>query len=238
MENYLIERIALANDHRTQSKLKSIFLLQKTLAVVLESSPIEITDVLKAKLYLLSRWNEVAHAMIGDKNQSMMALNKFVALWIVSRQVISRISFKGKCSIKGDCTTVWLPTIKELSVAKSDLLKNSRNSYLRYLEDFDLVETDEGFFVEIPFIPKKIQEAKIGFQLEKIKQKKAQKKENSTSFGAGISAADWLSEFERALERRDNETARSYTKSRSLNDLNSGYLKKVQGGLPSLGKNR
>ena len=239
MDKYLIERIALANDNRTRSKLESIFLLPKVLAKVLESSPVEITDISKAKFYLLSKWQDIAPAMTGDKNQSLTALNKFVASWLISRQVVSRISFNSGCSIKEDCTTVWLPTVKELSVAKSDLLKNSRNNYLRYLENFDLVEATDGFFVEIPFEPKKTQIVKTAVPLGHSKQKKESK--NTSSFGTGISASDWLDELERALEQRDNETARAYRTSSFHNTFiscNNGYVMKVQGGLPSLGKNK
>ncbi len=239
MDKYLIERIALANDNRTRSKLESIFLLPKVLAKVLESSPVEITDISKAKFYLLSKWQDIAPAMTGDKNQSLTALNKFVASWLISRQVVSRISFNSGCSIKEDCTTVWLPTVKELSVAKSDLLKNSRNNYLRYLENFDLVEATDGFFVEIPFEPKKTQIVKTDVPLGHSKQKKESK--NTSSFGTGISASDWLDELERALEQRDNETARAYRTSSFHNTFiscNNGYVMKVQGGLPSLGKNK
>ena len=240
-------------------------MLPKVLAKVLESSPVEITDISKAKFYLLSKWQDIAPAMTGDKNQSLTALNKFVASWLISRQVVSRISFNSGCSIKEDCTTVWLPTVKELSVAKSDLLKNSRNNYLRYLENFDLVEATDGFFVEIPFEPKKTQIVKTAVPLGHSKQKKEskntssfgtgivktdvplghskQKKEskNTSSFGTGISASDWLDELERALEQRDNETARAYRTSSFHNTFiscNNGYVMKVQGGLPSLGKNK
>jgi len=228
LETIHIEQVALSSDRKTRDKLVSLFLLPKILAGILETSGNELTDIFSAKLFLLSRLNELLPALMArDRNKSIEVINNFVALWLSSRQAASRLSFEDGCTINRDCTFIWLPEIKALNLANPGTLqKKWHSNWGNYLPKFDLVDSPDGFFVEIPFSVKSV--AKKNNKLE-VRKPKPQ----ATKFGSGVS----VKEFFNALKMHRMEldrVARAYVKP----DFGALSGHQVQGGLPSLGKRR
>lgn len=221
-----IERVLLLKNKQNTDKIYPIFELPRTLTKILNSSEQKITNTIEAKIFLLTKIKEVISIKNGqDKERFIELINNYVSSWIASRE-INRISFHNGCSIKKDCSSIWLPQLNNLEVANPDQLKkNWENNWFRYADNFDLIDSPDGFFVEIPFFPKK------SFKTPIEKNKKPSLKSNG--FGEGARVSEFLraiSSFQKEIDR----IASFYTKM-NFDDI-SGW--KVQGGLPSLGKRR
>lgn len=232
-EDIRVERIQLSAENKTHNKLESFFLLPKMLAKVLESSTVELSNVQSAKLFLLTRLKDIAPAILSrDKEQAIAALDKFVALWLESHCVASRLSFDRGCSIEQNCKIIWLPEIHGVAIASPKALRNQRDGW-DYLDNFDLVETSDGFFVEVPFIRRRGRADVFAENKRPHISTRKTPDSNISSFGNGIYARELfkaLSTYSRELDK----IAHSYTKA----DFGALEGYQVQGGLPSLGKKR
>lgn len=223
MEKIHVESIVLSKDSRTRNKLIPLFLLQKILANILETSENKLTKIVDAKLFLLTRINDLLPTLISHgRNQSIKAINTFVAQWISSRQAVSRLSFESGCGIKRDCSCVWLPRIDNITLANpSALLKKWDSKWVCYKPEFVLVDSPDGFIIEIPFV------VKTAVKQSNIVESGKSNPQSNVSYN----------DFLRALEIHQmelDEVARAYSKT-DFGKLGLGGWH-TQGGLPSLGK--
>lgn len=227
-QNIHVERVPLSKDSKTTSKLDSFFMLPKTLANILESSENELTNLSSAKLFLLSKLNELLPALtVRDREQSIDAINNFVSLWLSSHQAATRLSFEVGCSIKLDCSFVWLPELQNIGLANpAAFLQKWRSNWTRYLNNFDLISSQEGYFVEIQFVQKNTPDNA---------NKPITKKTNSsgTKFGGGVRANELFRALKLCRIELD-KIGRAYVKP----DFGALNGRPIQGGLPSLGRRR
>ena len=233
-----IERILLSTDAKTQNRLTSLFLLPNTLSSILNTAPKTLETVGAVKLFLLTRWSELSSAInFRDKEKALAALELFINVWIKSKQPVSRLSFQNNCTIKEDCTAIWVPEVNNLLVANVKKLTSIKNEWLNYSKNFDVIETNEGFVAEIEFfrynsIPSTF-EPKSKSVVKQLSKPASDYTGNNSAFGYGVAAEKLFQAIEMHLQENDR-VARAFAKP----DFSALNGRQVQGGLPSLGKRR
>jgi len=156
MEEVHFESVMLSKkDSKTQSKLNDLFYSLKTLRTILEASKNKLTKD-DAKLFLLTKINDLDRMPIShDREQLIEIINIFLEEWISSGQAVLRLLFEGDCGIRRDCSYIWLPRIGNITLANpSALLKKWDSEWVCYKPKFVLVDSPDGFIIEIPFVVK------------------------------------------------------------------------------------
>jgi hypothetical protein len=228
MNTLSVKKIALSNTEKNKEKIQHLFLIQEKILEILNSSEKEIKTTLEAKILILSKAKSAIPFFHGTEIDQ---INSFISLWIKSKNIEKRITFENGCSLKTDCTSVWLPELKTLDIKNPEEVKSIKNKFGRYLGSFDLICSDEGsFFVEIPFFEKN----KANHPKSTVTKEKNFK--NLGEFGSGLkfNAINELFKKIKLAQIESDKIAMSYTKTSF--DFISG--REVQGGLPSLGKRR
>lgn len=211
--------VPIANDADSRRRLDLAFRLPEIVAEILSGATTPISNIVQAKLLLLTKWKEINSAISfrDNKDQAIDALSDFASNWLSSSHAISRISFPSNCTISNDSKNIWLPELFLLPVADSALLAAKRSSWRRYDSNFDLNKTIDGrYFVQI--------------QVHLKKNDSQQKNSEDVYFGKGVGASllkllDWKA-------REIDKISRNF--SSSDYEMLSG--KPVQGGSPGLGK--
>lgn len=212
-----IEKIPLSrSDAKTVNKLEKYFTLPRLLINLLESSPNTLTSEFDAKLFLLTKINEIKH-LINFRDPE--TLNGFIALWIKKNPVIDRLSFSGGCSIQNGSLSIFTPEMGSLAIADPNKLQTKRKDWKMWLPNFDIVQNDGRFHVEIPYI--------------QGSHKPQNPPTSDPFFGLGAGAIELFKAFDWALQQQEKI-------SRALVIADSSRLegRSVQGGAPSLGKHR
>jgi len=212
---HAIEKIPLSqSDTKTIDKLEKYFTLPRLLIHLLESSPNTLKSELDAKLFLLTKIKEIKH-LINFRDPE--TLNGFITLWLKKNPVIDRLSFSGGCSIQNDSIAVFTPEMGSLAIADPNKLQVKRKDWKMWLPNFDIVQNEGRFHVEIPYIQG---------------AHKPQKPPTSDPFfGLGAGAIELFRAFDWALQQQEK-----INKALVITDSSKLEGRSVQGGAPSLGK--
>lgn len=212
-----VEKISLSRtDFKTMSKLEKYFSLPRLLNGLLQLSPKELTSELEAKFFLLTKINEIKH-LINFRNPEI--LNGFIALWFKKSPVTDRLSFSTGCSIQNDSCKIFIPQMGPLEIEDQSKLQAKRKGWKMWRPNFDIVQENGRFYVEIPYISRNHQSQ--------------MPKPIDPFFGLGVGAIELFNAFDWALQQQE-KIARAMV----ITDSSRLEGRSVRGGAPSLGKHR
>lgn len=237
-KDYLVYQAKLKEDFKTSEKLKLLFLLPDILNTLLTDSKKNLNSISDAKLYLLTKLQELtAFSLLMDKNFLVSQIDAFLKYWLKAKRVPNRFSFHSNCSIKKDCSAVFIDQLGLFSIDDANLLKYKiEYKWIKYHKRFDLVRNNRGFYVEIPY------ELKIkNFEDSRVISEK-----QYNNFGQGMEIANINIAQEKDILKSFNEylvfldkVNKAYSKTAFKNLEETGKTAwSVSGGLPSLGKRR
>jgi hypothetical protein len=213
-----IEKFLLSeNDTDTVFKLSKCFILPKILSNILDSSPNKLQTKLDAKFFLLTKIREIKHLI---NFQDPEVINDFISLWFEKNtSVLNRLSFEGGCTINKNFEKVYIPEIGSLKIAQPEKLKTLSKSWRHYIQNFDIQNSDNKYYVYISYIPTIFENNKIST--------------SHTFFGKGIRAKEFFKACDWAFQ--EQEKINQAMKITNFKDLSGWGL---QGGAPTLGKRR
>ncbi|MFC3146453.1 hypothetical protein [Piscinibacterium candidicorallinum] len=149
-----IANFALANSEMNRAKLDPVFALPRAVHRVLKETSTPFQSPLQAKLLLLARLKELMPLMHQLEADGVIGIiDACVQAWFAGTSPLCRLTFSGNCSIKTDCTAVWLPDIKSLAFKDPGFVRSTRDQLrARYVDRFDLIASDDGYVVQVPFV--------------------------------------------------------------------------------------
>ncbi|MRN36959.1 hypothetical protein CRG49_011595 [Neisseria sp. N95_16] len=223
IKDYFICQIKLKSHITNNEKLNMLFKIPEILDKILQDNKQKIKSIQDAKLLILTKLKELEILNI-DKEILVLWINHYVRVWIRSKKIPKRISFSENCSIKKDCSSIYLNNFGLFEVENKDLLKfRVEHKWFFYMKNFDLIKSGTDFFVEVPY---------------KAKNSSNEDIHNSDEFGQGMSMPSTRKLFDEYLAFIDKVNKAYYTPSLEKLEMQSKTGWAVSGGLPSLGKRR
>lgn len=214
--------------NRNFDKIHNIFNFIENISDLLKHAPYEITDYSSAKLFLLTKINDIGAAGL-DKDILVSQLNSIIEIWCKSKDIPSRFLFSKNCTIKKDGSAIYIESLGLLSVDNPNMLKfRMEYKWKYYLEKFELIKKGNDFFAEVPFVPK---------VKNKLQNYEYTPYDGIENFGQGLEMPSVLDKMDAYLSFIE-KVNKAYRKP-SMDNLNRKHSTwTISGGLPSLGKNR